>query len=630
MPSRRDIAIRVKRALHDLGSLGAAAGIVLAVLAFAVISIGSGVPTRLMEQQAARQVESRSTVEAPDKRAQLYLDAEGLSGPPIVYEARVQLQRWQSPGQRVVEALVDRAEPLQSTRIVVDAHAPSMSVAKQLSQRLKGQRVLAAVTPDAAQRLKPPGKATVRLVVTPRGETATLLIDGVVGPGEDADVLMASGSGSVGTAGVTQAAAPIRDAAGVSTAASTRPVIDSLSRYFGRPGSLVTLEGRNFGRASSTRWVTCGGVKATWKSWSSTSITFVVPSKMTKPAYVGVVTSAGTSNGLYYIPFDPPVVSSISPREGAPGSVVTITGTGFGASQGTGWVTFAGRSAEVVSWADNKISVIVPRDAGAGYAGVVAHGLASNGMLYGPYGMPSIAAVSNRGIHVGMEVTLTGRDFGPSRGRILCGGSWVAPNSWTPTRVTFTVPAEAKTGYIGLQRPDGVTSNGMWEFVVPRLDSLSTWWAAPGSTVTLAGEGFGTSQGANQVLIAGRPATVISWSDTSIVIRVPDDGTSGYVGVGTTSATSRGKYLLVETRAHVDSVSPRHVRPGDQITVTGSDFGPQLATSSLHLAGSYQCLIVEWSDTRIVAIVPPGAINGYVGVTKRGVTSNGVWVQVLP
>lgn len=55
-----------------------------------------------------------------------------------------------------------------------------------------------------------------------------------------------------------------------------------------------------------------------------------------------------------------PTITLLSPSSGAVASAVTITGANFGASQGSGTVTFNGTSATVVSWADTSLSVTVP------------------------------------------------------------------------------------------------------------------------------------------------------------------------------------------------------------------------------------------------------------------------------
>ena len=66
-----------------------------------------------------------------------------------------------------------------------------------------------------------------------------------------------------------------------------------------------------------------------------------------------------------------PGITSISPSTASPGTLVTITGTNFGASQGTSRVKFGSTPAIVKSWAATSISVRVPHIA-AGPTPVVA------------------------------------------------------------------------------------------------------------------------------------------------------------------------------------------------------------------------------------------------------------------
>ncbi|MEW6221238.1 MAG: IPT/TIG domain-containing protein [Thermodesulfobacteriota bacterium] len=68
---------------------------------------------------------------------------------------------------------------------------------------------------------------------------------------------------------------------------------------------------------------------------------------------------------------DPLAVTAVSPASGPAtgGTSVTITGTGFGASQGTGAVSFGGVAATVNSWADRQIMCTAPAHS-AGTVGV--------------------------------------------------------------------------------------------------------------------------------------------------------------------------------------------------------------------------------------------------------------------
>ena len=59
-----------------------------------------------------------------------------------------------------------------------------------------------------------------------------------------------------------------------------------------------------------------------------------------------------------------------------------ITGTGFGATQGSSKVTFNGRVAQVSSWSATSITVTVPADATSGYVVVSVNGAQTNGVMF--------------------------------------------------------------------------------------------------------------------------------------------------------------------------------------------------------------------------------------------------------
>ena len=89
-----------------------------------------------------------------------------------------------------------------------------------------------------------------------------------------------------------------------------------------------------------------------------------------------------------------PVISSISPESGTNYSRVTITGTGFGASQGTSTVTFAGtEGSRVHAWSDTEVKVSPPTSLAHGASAVVVTvgGVASNGVDYTR--IPSLTAL---------------------------------------------------------------------------------------------------------------------------------------------------------------------------------------------------------------------------------------------
>lgn len=403
------------------------------------------------------------------------------------------------------------------------------------------------------------------------------------------------------------------------------PVVASLSHYYAPPGTQVTIYGTGFGTQKQNSYVVLDGVRMNqFRDWTDTSVVFIVPDGWLA-GYAGIVADGQPSNGIFFVGATAPVVSSISTAMAPPGTEVVITGQDFVDVQGEGWVSFAGTPGEVVSWSDTEVVARVPAGASAGYLGVVQHGLSSNGLFFEPWGVPVVDAISADYAIVGDAITITGSDFGTT-GEVVIGGVPVPHDTWSDTEVVFTVQDYAQ-GYVGVLC-NGLTSNGIYSTHAPRVDELSSWWAAPGSTLTMTGVGFGDGSDGGWATLNGASIPVVSWSDTAVTVTVPEDAEGGLIGVVRGYwATSNGRDVVVTSQAHIDALSATEVVPGQQVTITGTDFGVADAASEVLVGGTLACSIVSWSDTEIVFTVPAELDGGYVGVYKQGVPSNGVWVQ---
>ncbi len=78
-----------------------------------------------------------------------------------------------------------------------------------------------------------------------------------------------------------------------------------------------------------------------------------------------------------------PNVSYTNPSSGPVGTSVTITGSYFGATQGSSTVSFNGTAATPTSWSNTSIVAPVPSGATTGTVRVTVNGVVSNGG-YGP------------------------------------------------------------------------------------------------------------------------------------------------------------------------------------------------------------------------------------------------------
>src|SRR5713101_5354299 len=199
--------------------------------------------------------------------------------------------------------------------------------------------------------------------------------------------------------------------AGVAQAAA--PTISSLSPSSGAVGASVTITGTNFGSTQGTSTVKFNGTSASATSWSATSIVATVPSGATTGNVV-VTVSNKASNGVTFTVVPAPNISSLSPTSGAVGASVTITGTNFGVSQGTGTVKFNATTATVGTWSATSITTTVPSGATTGNVVVFASGVNTNGISFTVLPTPAITSLSVTTGAVGASVTITGTNFGSS------------------------------------------------------------------------------------------------------------------------------------------------------------------------------------------------------------------------
>jgi hypothetical protein len=96
----------------------------------------------------------------------------------------------------------------------------------------------------------------------------------------------------------------------------------------------------------------------------------------------------GTLNGNFDslitvpLPVAAPSISNLSPNAGGIGTPVTVSGTGFGATQGASTITFNGVAATPTSWSATSITVPVPSGATTGTVIVTVSGQISNAVNF--------------------------------------------------------------------------------------------------------------------------------------------------------------------------------------------------------------------------------------------------------
>jgi len=412
---------------------------------------------------------------------------------------------------------------------------------------------------------------------------------------------------------------------------SASPSLTSISPTSGVPGTQVTLTGTGFGAVQGTGSVWLGNKLAgSIVSWSNTQVVATVATNVASGS--AQVQQAGTWSNAITFTIITPTISSISPSSGVPGTQVTINGTNFGTTQGSGQVwlgsTYAG---SIVSWSNTQIVATVAANSTSGNAQVQQSGVWGNQVAF-TVTSPSISSISPSTARAGDSITITGTNFGSTQGsgQVWLGsklaGSYV---SWSNTQIVATVASGATSG-VAQVKQSGVWGNTVALTVItPVISSVSPTTARAGDSITITGTGFGSTQGSGSVWLGSKLAgSITSWSDTSIVATVASGSVTGTAQVQQGGVWNNYGTFTVITPV-LSSISPTSGPVGTQVTFTGTGFGTTQGSGKVWLANKY-ATIVSWSDTQVVATVIAGSSTSASQVYQNGVWSNTITFTVTP
>ena len=216
------------------------------------------------------------------------------------------------------------------------------------------------------------------------------------------------------------------------TATGTTALTNTLTKY-----TFSATTSANVSMAATDRLYLWVGVNVTTKATADTFATLSVE---------GAADGNYDSSVVVPNPLPPPSITSLSPTVGPIGNSVTITGSNFGATQGSSSVTFNGIAAAASNWSPTSISVFVPTGATSGPVVVNVGGAASNSLPFTT--IPQITSLSPNSGLVGNVVTIGGSSFGATQGTstVKFNGITATPTSWNSTTIVTPVPAGTVTG----------------------------------------------------------------------------------------------------------------------------------------------------------------------------------------
>ncbi len=342
----------------------------------------------------------------------------------------------------------------------------------------------------------------------------------------------------------------------------------------------------------------------------------------------------------------------LNPTTGPIGIPFTLTGTPFGAFNGTSTrVKFGAASAPISVWNNTTISGTVP---GSGllpgtYPVVIERqtGAVVVSSSAGTFTVtrPTALVINPSTGPIGIPVTLTGTSFGPFNGantRLRVGGSTSPVSVWNDTTISITLPrlsTGTKTLFIERATADGGLLTSVTYFftvTAPQINTMTPSSGPIGIPITLTGTSFGPFNGANTRLrVGGSTAPISVWNDTTISATIPGVA-PGPQPLVLERATADGGLMTSEVLTfNVNLPTPSSITPssgpiGIAVTVNGVGFGPFSGVNTRLLIGGATAAISVWNDTKIVATVPGILTPGPKSVVVLRLTSGGGVAESAP
>jgi hypothetical protein len=248
---------------------------------------------------------------------------------------------------------------------------------------------------------------------------------------------------------------------------------------------------------------------------------------------------------------------------------------------------------------------------------------------------PSITSLSTTSGAVGAQVVITGTGFGSADNTLAVtfnGIPATVAGSWTTTQVSVNVPTGDPVGAGNVVvSVNGVASQPASFTVLPTpvITSLSVTSGVAGSTLTITGQNFGSTQGAGYVeaTLVCFPS-VTSWSSTTVNVTMCGGQDSGLESIYVSAAGVLSNPVSYTILPSITGLSPSSGPVGTAVFITGSALCPVSGTLSVTFNGvpitvTPTCANYGGYDG-ITATVPTGATSGNIVVTGGGLVSNPV------
>jgi hypothetical protein len=323
--------------------------------------------------------------------------------------------------------------------------------------------------------------------------------------------------------------------------------------------------------------------------------------------------------------------TSMSPKQGKPGDVITLNGNNFSSIASNNIVKFNDVFASVKTASATQLTVEVPVGITSYYYDYNINVTVTVGsqtvQQQGFKILPTFTDFSPKSGTYGTQVTITGSNFSGHSFSVRLGGATASVSYSNNNSLTFSIPSTVTSEtfkiMVEIDYNSTVELPGEFTMVKPVISSISPATSITGSIVTITGTGLNSSYYFSGIVKFGSvQASVYTSSSTQIQVYVPSGLSIGEsydvtLSTGIYTVTAPTKFTLGSPS--LTDFTPKTANNNSYITITGTNFGN--VTGSV-LFGSVQGNVYSWSNTSIQVQVP-SSYSLPVGTYKITINAGG-------
>lgn len=305
-------------------------------------------------------------------------------------------------------------------------------------------------------------------------------------------------------------------------------------------------------------------------------------------------------------------IESYYPNSGNAGTLVTITGKGFGTDISKYSATISGKTAEVISATTEAVVIRMPE---GGTTGALTLKYDAQSFNIGAYTYQdlTITAVLPANGPAGSQIRITGAGFSSttSPATVFINGKAALVVSVSDNLIVAEVPADAGFGPI-MVKVNGKEAKGQ-NFTYQSISSIKPLSGGKNTKVTIKGIGFEELAAGNIVDFNGTSATVLEATTEQLIVLVPDGVKTGPISVNINGQKTTGPIFTVVAPPTIQFVSPLSGPKDIQMTISGALFSTVLDENKVFING-VSVPIQSATESELKLVIPGGTGSGVVRV----------------